>query len=297
MVVKQKQGIFLNKPNDVYHSDDGFKSSSQLKVILNDPMKYYKKYITKELPKEEKDAFVIGNAWHCKILEPHLFDKEYTSYSGGIKRGEKWEKFKKANKGKTILGNKQLLEFDNLCKAVEKSTIVKPYLEGDHEVSVYVKLEGYDIKVRFDVLNKLQQFGCDPKSMQGNLIGIKGKYRCQQQIAGLDYDLSAALYMDAYNLLIEMINKQKGKEVYKPLTAWYWLFASKEFAHCRIFKATEKMLKNGRKKYKIAIELLKKYEASNWELKEFEEQVEEIDPLDSDLVIDDAGSIGVAIWT
>ena len=140
------------------------------------------------------------------------------------------------------------MEFDILCQAIDKSKIAKQYLQGKHEVSVYVELEGYPVKVRFDVLNQLEGFACDPKSMQGNLIGKKGKYRCKQQIAGLDYDLSAALYMDAYNLLVDKINKQKGKPVYKKLDSWYWIFASKEFAHCRIFKATNTMLQNGRKK-------------------------------------------------
>lgn len=282
--MSHKLGIFYNESNEDYHSDNGFKSSSQLKLLLEDPFKFKAKYIDKRLPKEECDAFDIGNAFHTSLLEPDKFESQYINYSGH-KRGEKWEAFKALHEGKTVLGDKQWLEYENLIKGVRDHADSKWLLEGKSEVGAYSKIEGIQLKVRFDKVNLDKQFGMDLKSTTGMLIGKKGTYKCLQTIASLDYDLSAALYLDTLNSLLEKIAKQTGAD-YKPVKDWYWIFASKDFTSCKILQASNTMLENGRKKYKLAIELLKKYEACCWEADDLKEKIEVVDPLTSDLVLD-----------
>jgi len=297
-----KQGMYNNKPNNEYHQDDGFYSSSQLKVMLNDPILFHKKYILKKIPKEEKDCYDVGNAFHTKILEPKLYDKEYTNFTGKMKRGKDWDAFKEKNKGKIILGNKQQLEVENLVEAIGENKDALGLLKGGKsEVSIYVEMLGVKIKVRFDKLNLEGNafsggvsFGADPKSTTGLLIGRAGTYKCKQTIAMMDYDLSAALYMDAANLLLAKIAKMKGIE-FKPIKKWYWIFASKDFPSCKVLEASPAMLENGRKKYKLAIEALKECQKSNWELKSLEEGIEVIDPIDSDLLIEELQG-KVASW-
>lgn len=291
--MKHNQGIFYNEPNEIYHSDNGFISSSALKLLLEDPIRYKAKYIDKTIKPDQKDAFDVGNAYHTKLLEPHKFAKEYGKFDG-MKKGKKWEEFKKANEGMTILGNKGWLEYENLVKSTKMHPDHKRLLEGKSEVSFYTTLEDIKVKVRFDKLNLDKGFGMDLKSTTGLLLGSKGTYKIKQSIAGLDYDLSAALYLDAANKILKILADKKGVE-FVPIKDWYWIFASKDYASCKICKASDAMLQNGRKKYKLAIELLKKYQSSNWESEDLKEGIEIIDPLDSDLILEDVKS-GVTTW-
>ena len=73
--------------NEDYHKiaekeEERFYSSSQLKDIIGDPEVFYKKYITGEIPRKHMPAFDVGSAYHCEILEPHLLEKEFITFSG-----------------------------------------------------------------------------------------------------------------------------------------------------------------------------------------------------------------------
>lgn len=281
-----KIGIFYNKSNDDYHTQDGFWSSSQLSLLFDDPILFHSTYITKTIEKKQKDCYDVGNAFHCKILEPEKFKDEY-AYFNGRKSGNAWKVFKEENEGKTILGNKQWLEFETLVKNMKDSKLVKKYIDDSkNEVSIYVLLDGFPIKVRFDIMQLQFNRAADPKSTTGELTGLKGRIACQQKIAGLNYDLSAALYMDAWNELVKLLKKKTGKD-YPVLKEWFWIFDSKDHNSLRIFKASELMLENGRTKYRKAIDSFKEYEKKKWKIEIFDERVEEIDPSRSDIIIPD----------
>lgn len=282
-----KMGMFNNEKNDIYHLNNGFTSSSALSLMIDDPTRYFKKYIEKSLPQEHKDCFDLGNAFHTKLLEPANYDKEFTTW-GSRRSGPEWKKFEKENEGKIILANKQILEFDTLIKAVNKNKLATGLLDGGKsELSVYFKLDGFKSKVRFDKVNFEAMHGLDLKSTTGDLIGERGKLQCQQTIRQRNYDLSAAYYLDTLNALRRHLGK---KEIF----VWYWIFASKEYPNSRIFQASELMLDNGRKKYKRAIELIQKYEKNNWKVEDFENRIELLDPISADLL--DGSEGGVASW-
>ena len=287
-------GMFKNELNNDYHKDNGFVSSSALKLILEDPIRYKAKYIDKTLKQESKEVFDIGNAFHTYFLEPDKFNKEYCKYEGH-RRGANWEKFLSKNEGKTILGNKGWLEVQTCIASTKLHPDHKILLEGDSEISFYTKLHGRRVKVRFDKLNMPYGFGMDLKSTTGLLLGNKGTYKCLQTIAGLDYDLSAALYLDVANNILEKVAKIK-KIDFIPITKWYWIFSSKDYKSCKILQASDAMLQNGRKKYMLALGLLDKYEKSNWETEDLKEGIETVDPLSSDLILDNDEAPTVTTW-
>ena len=66
--------------------------------MLEDPEKFYKEYITKEIPRKEVSAFDVGTYFHTAILEPHLLEKECAVYPGAVRRGKEWDAFKETVK-------------------------------------------------------------------------------------------------------------------------------------------------------------------------------------------------------
>ena len=125
-----------------YHGLVGSYSSSQLKTMLEDPEKFYKKYITKELAKEEGGAhFDVGTYFHTAVLEPEKLDEECVVYTGGIRSGKKWEDFKALHAGKAIITNSDLIVADRLIAGVKASKIAMAYLEGaECEISAFMKI-------------------------------------------------------------------------------------------------------------------------------------------------------------
>ncbi len=291
-----KLGMFYNKPQSEYHKWDGFMSSSPLKILLNDPILFHKKYILKTVPQEQKDCFDVGNAFHGRLLEPKIFEKEFIKFTGKIRRGKDWEEFKQKNSDKTILGNKSWLEYQILIKSILSNKYALQTLKGGkNEVSIYIKINDFPVKVRFDTING-SGAGVDLKSTTGDLIGLKGKTACMVKIAELDYDLSAALYVDAYNTFEMILAKKQNREA-KLMTDWYWIFASKDHENARVFRATPAMLMNGRKKYMLAITAYQQHEKTGWKSDALIEKIEDIDPLPSDVIHD--GTVltkGVSGW-
>lgn len=70
-----KPGIYDNIPNEEYHSGPGV-SKSQLDLIRRAPA-VYKASIDGELNREPTAQQSLGTAFHCLILEPERFSKEY----------------------------------------------------------------------------------------------------------------------------------------------------------------------------------------------------------------------------
>jgi hypothetical protein len=105
VMVKEKHqfepGIYTDIGNIDYHRSAGI-SASGLKLISKTPYHFYSRYLT-GMPHVQTDAMMIGSAAHTKILEPDKFDDEYAIYSGTMRRGKGWEKFKDESEGKNIL--------------------------------------------------------------------------------------------------------------------------------------------------------------------------------------------------
>jgi hypothetical protein len=127
--------------SDEYHGMEGSFSSSQLKTMLEDPEKFYKKYITKELGKESGAHFDVGTYFHTAVLEPEKLDLECAVYEDGIRRGAKWEAFKEKHKGKAIISLSEKEQCDRMIESVKLSPRAMELLEGSKcEVSAFIKI-------------------------------------------------------------------------------------------------------------------------------------------------------------
>ena len=260
--------LIYDMSNEDYHGEKTAFSSSQLKTILESPELFYNKYILGRDSMKDSPALRIGNAVHTKILEPEKFEDEYAIYDG-IKKGKAWTEFQEANAGKIILSQREMIEVNVATDNVFNTDATVPFINGGRpEVSLFTELEGVKIKVRADYLNEKLSYIQDVKTT----TDMVNELTTRRKIAQFDYDLSAAMYLDAFNTL--------GLEI----KDFIWIFTSKKYQTCKVFKASEEMIENGRVKYKRALEQIKKYQAKNWDITN---DVVTIDPIEYDLQIGD----------
>lgn len=258
--------VYYDMPDDEYHKqycrEEHYYSSSQLKTMLEDPHKFHREYIlgkTEPVGQALQDAFAVGQVFHTAILEPDKLKGSYITYKSGQRRGKVWEDFQKNNADKIILTEGMFKDVKQLKTNYESSELCKQYLTGgQYEVSFFINLYGVNIKVRTDCLH--DTYIVDPKSTKGY---VHRPDTIKQKIKSLNYDLSAALYLDVVNACIDHFNLDMP---YKK--AFYWIFSSKDKKVPAQLVDAREYIEMGRAKYLEAIRLIKKYEASNWELKE-----------------------------
>lgn len=196
----------------------------------------------------------IGTYFHTAVLEPHKLKEECAVWDG-IRRGKAWVDFLDLNKNKTIITSKEVDRANNLINATRKDEqSMKLLAEGEAEISCFAELEGLKVRVRADWMDVNRGFVMDLKSTTGNAKNIQ---KTQKTIEMYHYDLSAAMYLDAFNQALAKAKKPLVKD-------FYWVFASKDMENAQVYKATERMLELGRLKYKRALKNIKEAAASGW---------------------------------
>jgi len=244
--------------NETYHSDRKFKSSSTLKLFLKDPREFYKRYVLNETKEEMyKSAYDFGSYVHSLILEPHLTDSEFAVFEGVTRRGKAYDEFKALHEGKTILTASQAQQAQDLVDVYKENPDTNGIIcDGKAEHTVCVSLDGMDIKVRTDYIK------------DGQIIDVKttadpvDKYSAAKTIIRFDYDLSAALYVDA-------MKAYTGKN-----HDFIFIFLNKSQNDVSVLKASEELIENGRRKYKAAIKGLLEAEKTGVY---FKEGIQEVD--------------------
>lgn len=272
-----KTFISKDMTNEDYHGHSGSFSSSNLKKALLGIEVFYKDCILNEGEKEHIAAFDTGTYFHTKVLEPHLLNDECAVYDG-VRRGEKWDKFKKENVGKAILTKSQAATANKLAELVEESAIANELIEKcEPEISCFVEvivnpdkrkiytsdltgeftLDGFRVldfddqplvdensvklvlKVRADAICVDEGFVLDLKSTTGD---TKNPESVKKKISRYEYDLSASMYLDLFSA-------GYGKTFDK----FYWTFASKDKHNCKTYVASELNVKVGRAKWHKAV--------------------------------------------
>jgi hypothetical protein len=173
-----------------------------------------------------------------------------------------------------------MAKVENLVNGTKASPLSMFLIEKcQKEVSFFGELCGVYCKVRADGLHLAKEtdpeedfsYILDLKSMSGN---AKNTYSMRSKISTSNYDLSASFYTDLVNKYITEYNKT-AKVKYRPVTHFFWTFASKDFIHAKTYYASPKMMEVGRKKYQRALYLINKYSKNNWV---FEDSVDMLEP-------------------
>jgi hypothetical protein len=240
--------------NSAYHADREYVSSTGLKTAYKDMREFYHQYVLGDMSNALNSAAAeFGRLMHSMLLEPEQTDKEYIFWSG-IKRGKDWDRFKLQHLDKTILNDSQkdkakflcgefnkqtiLLEHDNKTKEVLLNTF---FTKGEAESTFTTEIDGLKVKVRADYLKHFPDFISinDLKTVGDDDLS---KDSVKKICARLGYDLSAALYCD----VVAAVTGQPTK--------FFLIFLSTVSGKSRIYKCSDEMLEEGRRKYKIGIQ-------------------------------------------
>lgn len=290
------EGICYNLPSEQYHSGAEGYSSSQVKEANGDIEIFYDKYIAKTVEREEKAVFDTGTAFHTAVLEPDQYSKEVICYKG-TRRGTAWEAFKKHNPKKIIISPSQQDQVDRLvagvnespiaihklspCK-VEVSAFVKIYVSGSDVyhiasssilgkygwekikkgqkvpavgISIWIKARADGVTIRYK-----KNYCIDLKSMSGN---VKSKHDIKSKVSDLNYDLSAAFYLDIFSAVTR-----------EPYFDFFWIFASKDLGKSKTYVASTDNILIGRAKWKKGILAIAHGLKTEWAFDDFVEVLE-----------------------
>lgn len=298
---KTYSGVVYDLDINEYHKqlplEDHYWSSTQIKDVLVDPELFYKKYITKEIEKDSSKAFNVGHYYHAAILEPETVETDFVIYPGIRRSGKKWDKFEEENSDKIILTTTDLENGEILVKATKESPIAMDLLKnGKAETSLFTSLYIYDeevffisdsgktylldiyhgflsttktfpldkaieikVKVRSDYMT--DSYILDLKSTSSN---AKSLFEISKATEKYNYDISAALYLDLFNLYYGFSLKH-----------FYWTFASKSKHNSMTYVASDEMILVGRSKWKKAVVTLADLIESDFE---FTDELGEIAP-------------------
>lgn len=239
-------GLNSSVTNEDYHADREFISSSVLKTIYNEPERYIHEYVNGNKEIKESPALDEGTSIHSLLLEAHLFDATTAIFKGDRKQGAEWNTFKLQNSGKILLSEPQLMR----VKAMEAAFRRRPEAvsminESDKEVTICVELNGVKVKIRADALCAAKQYIADIKSSRFTVDAPTFAANAYSKMLG--YDISAALYVMA------------AEAHFGIKYDFYFIPISKQDYVCNVFKASDKMLQEGRAKCVQALEALKIY--------------------------------------
>jgi len=193
--------------NEQYHASTDFCSASVLKKIKRSPLHW------KEEERKETDAFSFGSAYHCFMLEPEKFEKEFFVFDEKeifeILRGEgaknvratkaykEWYENQMITAGsKTMLSAYDMEVIHKMEARIKRhpfaySLIRKGVAELSHMVEIENKFGKFKTKIRPDYL-KIEKGVCvDLKTTTD--ASVKGFTRSAVEY---DYHIQAALYSD-----------------------------------------------------------------------------------------------------
>ena len=103
-----------NVPDEVYHASEGF-GSSKIKSFMASPLKFKWE---QNHPIEQSPAMIKGSAFHCAVLEPDRYNRDYAvapAIDKRTKKGkEEWAEFQASCEGKTIIDAKLAEEVNHM---------------------------------------------------------------------------------------------------------------------------------------------------------------------------------------
>jgi exodeoxyribonuclease VIII len=163
--------------NEQYHSNEAI-SHSKLELFRRRPVSYYRRFIGKTVERPEAtEAFRIGSAAHCAVLEPDEFRNRYAQRPEGIDRRtkagkEEFAQFEAENIGKVIISSDELGDVREMAAAVNNHPLASQLLFlGKPELSWRVEPKGgLALQCRTDWFNHV---GCELSSGRPYVADLK----------------------------------------------------------------------------------------------------------------------------
>ena len=113
----------ISESNEVYHAHSAI-SHSKLELFRRRPISYYRRFVAKTVARPEPtEAFRLGSAAHCAVLEPATFWDRYALRPEGIDRRTKdgkiaFAEFESANVDKTVITQDEAGSVQEMTAAV-----------------------------------------------------------------------------------------------------------------------------------------------------------------------------------
>lgn len=214
-------GLF-EEPIEKYHEARAI-GSTHIRTFLKSTLQFM--HMWNNPNDESTDAFLIGSALHCSVLEPDEFDKRFAVGPKDIDRRTKtgketWADFVERSNGKEILTM-------DMYKMVHKMTDSIYQNQIAHELLADTQRE---LSARVALSNGLV-VQCRPDAMKSSaLIDVKttmsiGKFA--SEIRGHAYPIQAAFY---WFIMSSLYPEAYGE------ANFYWIAVEKMKAHeCRVF--------------------------------------------------------------
>lgn len=203
-------GIHFGLTEDAYHADPALGSTGLKDLIDNAPDYWWSSWMNPARePEKETPAKIFGRAVHKCVLEGRdAFVAAYApcEHPGNIKAGkEEREAIEVA--GKLPLKRDEYNRIMAASAFIKANSFLRAAFEGGQpEVSVFWTVDGIRFKARFDYL-KMRAIA-DLKSIR-NPLNKSFIQACRDRIAGLDYVVSAAHYMDARRRMAAFVKADK----------------------------------------------------------------------------------------
>lgn len=244
MTTKIFKGIYTDLSNEDYHAEKKHLSSSNLKMLLKDPEKFYNEKVLGNRENKQVNAFDEGNYAHSLILEPEHIPEEYAFFPGFKKMGNAWKEFKLIHDGnKIMLSKPQKHRVESWVEAYKRREAAVDLIKGSKpEISLFAEFAGVPVKVRADAINIEKGYIADVKTTSYNpeIDSFKSV------IDALSYDLSAALYTKVFE-----------QHYGKPFD-FYFIVLGKREVVCEVYKASKQTLQDGEMQVKEALLKYKK---------------------------------------
>ena len=179
-------------PNDAYHSHPEGVSSTGLKAVLRSPAHY--KF---QAAYETTRAKQMGTACHTAMLEPDRYKAEYVLLREvNVRTASEYKQAVKVHGSEIVLVAHEADKVAGMQEAVLANPLMRSRLTGEgwRELSLFVREPDTQvlIRVRYDLL-----------LTDGTIVDVKKTQDARpdafsRAVDNYGYDLSAALYVDAF---------------------------------------------------------------------------------------------------
>lgn len=244
-------GIYTDLPGRAYHSLPGT-SSTELKQWWQSPA-HGVQY--REEGTEWRPSFDVGNMIHDALLDPHDLEHTYVWYDQTKTRRTKTYQKECRDKGKIGIMPDDVEMIQRIRDEVEACpAIPDDLLEGGHaEISFFWNDPETEtlLKCRPDYIREgdTAVTVVDVKSVRS---GKSTPSEFRRRIANLDYELSAALYTDGVEALVE-----------KPVR-YLFLVVDKEPPYLpSLIRLTDDAIDYGRQQYRQALETMHRWDSGD----------------------------------